>query len=78
MKIEKYSLPAVDREFKRHYRPARYSVKILMTSALSCVLRIWERLSADLNNRLTSAKNCRWGPVLFTGESVIMKMWHGS
>ena len=34
-----------------------YSVRILMTSALSCVLKICWRLSALLKSRLTSARN---------------------
>ena len=49
-----------------------------MTSALSCVDKIWLRFSELLKRRLTSAKNCRCGPVLFTGESVIIKIRHGS
>ena len=59
-------------------RGASYSVRILMTSFLSWVFRICARLSADLNRRLTSARNCRCGPVLFTGDSVMMKMRHFS
>lgn len=55
-----------------------YSVRIFMISALSVVLRICTLLSADLNSRLTSARNCKCGPVLFTGESVIIKIRQGS
>lgn len=56
----------------------RYSVRILITSALLVASRISRRFSELLNRRLISAKNCRCGPVTSSGERVIMKIRQGS